>query len=82
MRGTRRFAKHGAMDFTGYGLLYVPIAVAFVTFVVYGGLIMPAKEMRDSLRHDRPRGPDGDENDEAARIIALHPAGTDRKAAA
>ncbi|MFC5183143.1 hypothetical protein [Actinomadura harenae] len=47
------------MDLNGFALISVPVAVAFVTFVIYGGLIMPAQEMRSSLRHDRPRGPDG-----------------------
>ncbi|RFU38425.1 hypothetical protein DZF91_27765 [Actinomadura logoneensis] len=45
------------MDLTGFSLLYLPFAVAFVAFVIYGGVVMPAKEMRDSLRFDRPRGP-------------------------
>ncbi|MFC4911401.1 hypothetical protein [Actinomadura gamaensis] len=81
------------MNFNGLYLVYVPVAVAFVAFVIYGGLVMPAKEMRDSLRHDRPRGPDagtgagpdaaaGTGADAAAEVIEFQTARTDRKAAA
>ncbi|MCP2341946.1 hypothetical protein [Actinomadura rupiterrae] len=69
------------MGFNGFYLLYVPIAVAFVAFVVYGGLVMPAKEMRDSLRHDRPRGPDTPDAPDA-EFFELQHARSDRKAAA
>ncbi|MFG2003588.1 hypothetical protein ACGFNU_30945 [Spirillospora sp. NPDC048911] len=34
-------------------LLYVPIAVLFAVFVVYAGLIMPAKEITESFRDER-----------------------------
>ncbi|MFI6521316.1 hypothetical protein ACIBF1_37580 [Spirillospora sp. NPDC050679] len=31
-------------------LIYVPVAAFFVVFVAYAGLIMPAKEIGESLR--------------------------------
>ncbi|MGK5555061.1 hypothetical protein ACSNOI_25930 [Actinomadura kijaniata] len=34
-------------------LIYVPVAAFFVAFVVYGGLVMPAREILDSLRDHR-----------------------------
>ncbi|WP_153535632.1 hypothetical protein [Actinomadura macrotermitis] len=38
-------------------LIYVPVAVLFAAFVVYGGLIMPLTEMTESLRrHEESRG--------------------------
>ncbi|MFC6886168.1 hypothetical protein [Actinomadura yumaensis] len=37
-------------------LLYAPVAAAFVVFVIYGGLVLPAKEIAESVR-DRARGP-------------------------
>lgn len=33
-------------------LIYVPVAVLFAVFVVYAGLVMPAREISDSLRDD------------------------------
>jgi hypothetical protein len=39
-------------------LIYVPVAALFVAFVVYAGLVMPFKEVGESLRDRRhPRGP-------------------------
>ncbi len=75
---TRALANHGGMDFNGLSLVYIPVAVAFVTFVIYGGLVMPAKEMRDSLspRHRRPRGPDG--RTDPIGLRADHPEPTGR----
>lgn len=35
-------------------LLYAPVAAAFVVFVIYGGLVLPAKEIAESVR-DRAR---------------------------
>ncbi|WP_165495402.1 hypothetical protein [Actinomadura roseirufa] len=34
-------------------LLFVPLFVAFVVFVVYGGLVLPAREIADSVRSRR-----------------------------
>ncbi|MBO2445826.1 hypothetical protein J4573_01865 [Actinomadura barringtoniae] len=40
-------------------LIYVPVAVLFVAFVVYAGVVMPFKEIGESVRDRRhPRGPD------------------------
>jgi hypothetical protein len=40
-------------------LIYVPIAVLFAVFVIYAGLIMPARDISESLRdRQEPRGPD------------------------
>ncbi|WP_067477822.1 hypothetical protein [Actinomadura hibisca] len=41
-------------------LIYVPVAVFFVVFVAYAGLVMPAKEITESLRGDAHDRDDGD----------------------
>ncbi len=35
-------------------LIYVPLFIAFVVFVVYGGVVLPAREIADSVRKHRP----------------------------
>ncbi|NKZ03693.1 hypothetical protein [Actinomadura latina] len=54
-------------------LIYVPLAAAFAAFVVYGGLVMPAMEIIESLRdRRRSRAPDN--------VVELRPA-EERRAA-
>ncbi len=48
MRPPGTAAHAGGMD-----LLFVPLFVAFVVFVVYGGLVLPAREIADSVRSRR-----------------------------
>ncbi|GLW65461.1 hypothetical protein Arub01_37050 [Actinomadura rubrobrunea] len=31
-------------------LIYLPVAAAFAAFVVYGGIVMPAREVAESMR--------------------------------
>jgi hypothetical protein len=38
-------------------LVYTPLIVLFAVFVVYGGLVMPAREITESIRDRRSRGP-------------------------
>ncbi|GAA4086418.1 hypothetical protein GCM10022214_53190 [Actinomadura miaoliensis] len=33
--------------------IYLPVAASFGAFVVYGGIVMPAREIADSVRHRR-----------------------------
>ncbi len=57
----------------GMYLIYVPLAAAFAAFVVYGGLVMPAMEIIESLRdRRRSRAPDN--------VVELRPA-EERRAA-
>ncbi|WP_285495492.1 hypothetical protein [Actinomadura sp. NBRC 104425] len=37
--------------------IYLPVAVSFGAFVVYGGIVMPAREIADSVRHRRRTRP-------------------------
>ncbi|GAA2599399.1 hypothetical protein GCM10010411_36220 [Actinomadura fulvescens] len=78
-------------------LVYVPIAVLFAVFVIYAGLVMPVREVSESL-HDRrePRGPDAPDKHapdkhapekaasaDDAEVLAFRSAsGDDRRAAA
>ncbi|WP_433463298.1 hypothetical protein [Spirillospora sp. CA-128828] len=49
-------------------LIYIPLAAAFAVFVIYGGLVMPAMEIAESIRNrGRTRPPDN--------IVELRPAG-------
>ncbi|WP_433335175.1 hypothetical protein [Spirillospora sp. CA-294931] len=57
-------------------LILAPVLVLFVTFVIYAGVVMPAKEIAEALRNRaRPPGPD-------AEVIDLDSARTGHKAAA
>lgn len=47
-------------------LLFVPLAAAFAAFVVYGGVVMPAMEIAESVRDRRRTRPPGD-------VAALRP---------
>ncbi|GGT82000.1 hypothetical protein GCM10010177_46590 [Actinomadura citrea] len=48
-------------------LIYVPLAAAFCAFVVYGGVVMPAMEIAESIRdRRRTRPPDN--------VLELRPA--------
>ncbi|HEU5028484.1 MAG TPA: hypothetical protein VFV01_26465, partial [Spirillospora sp.] len=38
-------------------LIYTPLIVLFAVFVIYGGLVMPAREIVESIRDRRSRGP-------------------------
>ncbi|MEV3925781.1 hypothetical protein [Actinomadura coerulea] len=40
-------------------LLFVPLAAAFAAFVVYGGVVMPAMEIAESVRDRRRTRPPG-----------------------
>ncbi|WP_192809780.1 hypothetical protein [Actinomadura rudentiformis] len=52
-------------------LVYVPIAVLFAVFVVYAGLIMPAKDISASWRdRQEPRGPDRPACDDPRKAAA------------
>ncbi|MEV4002135.1 hypothetical protein [Actinomadura sp. NPDC049753] len=49
-------------------LIYVPLAAVFAAFVVYGGVVMPAMEIAESVRdRRRTRPPDN--------VLDLRPAG-------
>ncbi|MGI5207722.1 hypothetical protein ACQEU6_39885 [Spirillospora sp. CA-108201] len=49
-------------------LIYVPLTAAFAAFVVYGGVVMPATEVVESIRdRRRTRPPDN--------VLELRPAG-------
>ncbi|MBX6765613.1 MAG: hypothetical protein IRY90_00380 [Actinomadura rubrobrunea] len=34
-------------------LIYLPVAAAFAAFVVYGGIVMPAREVAESVHRRR-----------------------------
>lgn len=34
-------------------LIYVPFVLAFAAFVIYGGIVMPAMEIAESVREHR-----------------------------
>ncbi|MFI0449497.1 hypothetical protein [Actinomadura sp. 6N118] len=63
-------------------LIYVPIAVLFAVFVIYAGLIMPARDISESWRdRQEPRGPD--EPADGADVLCFSPSSDDhRKVAA
>ncbi|MES9537779.1 hypothetical protein AB0C21_11230 [Spirillospora sp. NPDC049024] len=49
-------------------LIYLPLAAAFAVFVVYGGVVMPAMEIAESIRNRRrTRPPDN--------VVELRPSG-------
>jgi len=52
MRRTARLPHAGAMD--AATLIYLPVAAAFAAFVVYGGIVMPAREVAESVRRRKP----------------------------
>lgn len=52
MYARRRRAHAGAME-----LIYTPLIVVFAVFVIYGGLVIPVREIVESVRDRRSRGP-------------------------
>ncbi len=58
----------GAAHAGGMYLIYLPLAAAFAVFVVYGGVVMPAMEIAESIRNRRrTRPPDN--------VVELRPSG-------
>lgn len=53
------WATRGFPHAEGMEIIYVPLAIAFiaafVVFIVYGGVVMPATEIAESWRSRRPR---------------------------
>ncbi|WP_165975458.1 hypothetical protein [Actinomadura rubrisoli] len=56
-------------------LIYAPLIAVFAVFVIYGGLVMPAMEIVQSVRRRRPDEPPG------ADVVELRPE-DDRRVAA
>jgi hypothetical protein len=78
-------------------LIYTPPIVLFAVFVIYGGLVMPAREIVESIRDRRSRGPSDPRDERAAgpgaapdtgsdpasgEVVELRSAGERRRAAA
>lgn len=38
-------------------LIYTPLIAVFAVFVIYGGLVIPVREIVESIRDRRSRGP-------------------------
>ncbi|QKG21522.1 hypothetical protein [Actinomadura verrucosospora] len=62
-------------------LIYTPLIVVFAVFVIYGGLVVPAREIAESIRDRRSRGP-SDPADGSGEVIELRSTGERRRAAA
>ncbi|MBO2463286.1 hypothetical protein [Actinomadura violacea] len=62
-------------------LIYTPLIVVFAVFVVYGGLVIPAREIIESIRDRRSRGP-SDPGAASGEVIELRSAAERRRAAA
>ncbi|MEU9024161.1 hypothetical protein [Actinomadura sp. NPDC048394] len=58
-------------------LIYTPLIVLFAVFVIYGGLVMPAREIVESIRDRRSRGPSDPRDERAAGPGAGPGAGPD-----
>lgn len=84
-----RRAHAGAME-----LIYTPLIVVFAVFVIYGGLVIPVREIVESIRDRRSRGPsdraepgpdagpDAGSGSASGDVIELRSAGERRRAAA
>lgn len=55
MRRAAPCPQAGGMDAMTW--IYLPAAASFAVFVVYGGIVMPAREIADSVRHRRRTRP-------------------------
>ncbi|MGI5327007.1 hypothetical protein [Actinomadura nitritigenes] len=75
-------------------LIYTPLIVVFAVFVIYGGLVIPVREIVESIRDRRSRGPsdhagpgpdagaDAGTGSASGDVIELRSAGERRRAAA
>ncbi|MEU6753513.1 hypothetical protein ABZ914_45430 [Spirillospora sp. NPDC046719] len=75
-------------------LIYTPLIVVFAVFVIYGGLVIPVREIVESIRDRRSRGPsdrgepspdagpDAESGSASGDVIELRSAGERRRAAA
>ncbi|WP_190868440.1 hypothetical protein [Actinomadura sp. RB99] len=75
-------------------LIYTPLIVVFAVFVIYGGLVIPVREIVESIRDRRSRGPsdrgepgpdagsDAGAGSASGGVIELRSAGERRRAAA
>ncbi|KAB2386281.1 hypothetical protein [Actinomadura montaniterrae] len=66
-------------------LIYTPLLVLFAVFVIYGGLVMPAREIAESIRDRRSRGPSdpaAGSDPASGEVVELRSAGERRRAAA
>ncbi|MDL4817874.1 hypothetical protein [Actinomadura opuntiae] len=65
--------------------IYTPLIVLFTVFVIYGGLVIPVREITESIRDRRSRGPsepDAGPGAEGVEVVELRSAGESRRAAA
>jgi hypothetical protein len=82
----------------GMELIYTPLIVVFAVFVIYGGLVVPARDIVESIRDRRSRGhsdpgagpgetgpdagPDAGKGSASGEVVELRSAGERRRAAA
>ncbi|WP_344279287.1 hypothetical protein [Actinomadura napierensis] len=66
-------------------LVYTPLIVLFAIFVIYGGLVIPVREITESIRDRRSRGPSepgAGTGVEPGEVVELRSAADRRRAAA